>query len=138
MIRYLLASTVPGMKRPWSTDEEETALEEPLAAAESCEEPDPAAADESEEAADEPVPLEREPSDKEQAWPPEALYRSEALLIDDGELDDVYAMLEALGADPVRYQPDADEDFGDWENPPRAVVVSASAAPSRACRSAAM
>ena len=69
---------------------------------------------------------------------PETLGRHGALLIDDGELDDVYAMLEALGADPVRYQPDADEDFGDWENPPRAVVVSASAAPSRACRSAAM
>jgi hypothetical protein len=27
MIRYLLASTVPGMKRPWSTDDEEPGLE---------------------------------------------------------------------------------------------------------------
>ena len=27
MIRYRLASTVPGMKRPWSADEEETGLE---------------------------------------------------------------------------------------------------------------
>ena len=27
MIRYLLASTVPGMKRPWSTDDEESELE---------------------------------------------------------------------------------------------------------------
>lgn len=26
MIRYLLTSTVPGMKRPWSTDDEEDAL----------------------------------------------------------------------------------------------------------------
>ena len=28
MIRYLLASTVPGMKRPWSTDDEESGLED--------------------------------------------------------------------------------------------------------------
>ena len=27
MIRYLLASTVPGMNRPWSTDDEESGLE---------------------------------------------------------------------------------------------------------------
>jgi len=70
---------------------------------------------------------ERTPEDEE-AWPPKALHRSEALLIDDGELDDVYAMLEALGADPLRQQEAADADFRDWENPPRAVVVSARAA----------
>jgi hypothetical protein len=27
MIRYLLASTVPGIKRPWSADDEEPGLE---------------------------------------------------------------------------------------------------------------
>jgi len=67
-------------------------------------------------------------AEDEEARAPETLHRSEALLIDDGELDDVCAMLEALGVDPVRHQEDLDEGFRDWEKPPRAVVVSASAA----------
>ena len=90
-----------------------------------CDAPLPA---EREAAADEPALLEPELADEGNAWPPETLLRSEALLIDDGELEDVYEMLEALGVAPVRDAGVGAEDFRDWEKPPRVVVVSARAA----------
>ena len=89
---------------------------------------EPAAPEASESTAEEPAGDGSEPTEDEEAWAPETLYRSEALLIDDGELDDVFAMLEALGADPLRHQAVGEEGFSDWEKPPRVVVVSARAA----------
>ena len=59
------------------------------------------------------------------AWAPETLCRADALLIDEGELDDVYALLETLGADPVRHQTVDTHGFTGWEEPPRVVVASA-------------
>jgi len=56
------------------------------------------------------------------------LHRPEALVIDQGELDDVYEMLQALGADPARRQAFGAEDFREWEKAPGVVVVSARAA----------
>jgi hypothetical protein len=91
-------------------------------------EPEPAAPGASESAAKEPAPDGSELAEDEKTWAPETLYRSEALLIDNGELDDVFAMLEALGADPLRHQAVGVEGFSDWEKPPRIVVVSARAA----------
>jgi len=90
--------------------------------------PEAAEPDASESRVEEPAGDGLELAEDEEARAPETLYRSEALLIDDGELDDVCAMLKALGVDPVRRQADLDEGFRDWERPPRAVVVSARAA----------
>jgi hypothetical protein len=62
------------------------------------------------------------------AWAPETLCRADALLIDEGELDDVHALLEALGADPVRHRSAATDGFAGWERPPRVVVAAARSA----------
>ena len=61
-------------------------------------------------------------------WPPEALCRADALLIDGGELDDVHELLEKLGADPVRLRTADTHRFTGWEQPPRVVVASARSA----------
>ncbi|MEN8159540.1 MAG: PilZ domain-containing protein [Myxococcota bacterium] len=61
-------------------------------------------------------------------WAPESLCRADALLIDDGELDDVNALLEALGADPVRHRAVDTQGFTGWEQPPRVVVAAARSA----------
>jgi hypothetical protein len=61
-------------------------------------------------------------------WTPESLCRADALLIDNGELDDVHGMLEALGADPVRHRAVDTQGFTGWERPPRVVVAAARAA----------
>ena len=89
------------------------------------EEPPPEAA---EPIGEDPTPDGAEPADPEDPEPPEALQSSEALLVDDGELDDVYEALVALGADPIRQRAVGAEGFTDWEKPPRVVVVSARAA----------
>jgi Tfp pilus assembly protein PilZ len=62
------------------------------------------------------------------AWAPETLCRADALLIDEGELDDVHALLEALGADPVRHRSAETDGFTGWEQPPRVVVAAARSA----------
>jgi hypothetical protein len=61
-------------------------------------------------------------------WAPESLCRADALLIDDGELDDVHALLETLGADPVRHRAVDTQGFTGWEQPPRVVVAAARSA----------
>jgi hypothetical protein len=63
------------------------------------------------------------------SWPP-SLHRADALLIDEGELDDVHALLEALGADPLRQRtPELPGfSFSGWEQPPRLVVAGARSA----------
>src|SRR5262245_14695063 len=61
-------------------------------------------------------------------WPPEALCRADALLIDGGELDDVHELLEKLGSDPVRLRTADTHRFTGWEQPPRVVVASARSA----------
>jgi hypothetical protein len=61
-------------------------------------------------------------------WTPESLCRADALLIDNGELDDVHRMLETLGADPVRHRAVDTQGFTGWERPPRVVVAAARAA----------
>lgn len=61
-------------------------------------------------------------------WAPESLCRADALLIDNGELDDVHGLLEALGADPVRHRVVDTQGFTGWERPPRVVVAAARAA----------
>ncbi len=72
--------------------------------------------------------LPSEPAPLAPAWTPEALCRADALLIDEGELDDVHAMLESLGADPVRHRTVDTRGFTGWEQPPRLVVASARSA----------
>jgi hypothetical protein len=72
--------------------------------------------------------LPSEPAPVAPAWAPEALCRADALLIDAGELDDVHAMLESLGADPVRHRTVDTRGFTGWEQPPRLVVASARSA----------
>ena len=103
--------------------ETETAVE--AVVPEISEEPPPEAA---EPIGEDPTPDGAEPADPEDPEPPEALQSSEALLVDDGELDDVYEALVALGADPIRQRAVGAEGFTDWEKPPRVVVVSARAA----------
>ncbi len=63
------------------------------------------------------------------SWPP-SLHRADALLIDEGELDDVHALLEAVGADPIRQRTPAESGFSftGWEVPPRLIVASARSA----------
>jgi len=119
---------VPGAVAPAPEISEEAEPEELLDTATSRDECDSAPPAESESKAEEPARDGSGPAEGEEVWPPETLYRSEALVIDDGELDDVYAMLEALGADPLRHQTVGDDGFRDWEKPPRVVVVSARAA----------
>jgi hypothetical protein len=62
------------------------------------------------------------------AWAPETLCRADALLIDEGELDDVHGLLEGLGADPVRHRTAETDGFSGWEQPPRVVVAAARSA----------
>jgi len=58
------------------------------------------------------------------AWIPESRCRADALLIHDGELADVEALLEAMGADAVRQPTLSPSGFDDWERPPRLIVAS--------------
>jgi hypothetical protein len=53
-----------------------------------------------------------------------ALRRADALLIHDGELDDVQRALEALGAQVVRQPTIEAAGFAGWERPPRLIVAS--------------
>jgi|SRR5262245_33747162 len=62
------------------------------------------------------------------AWTPQSLCRADALLIDQGELDDVYTLLEALGAEPTRQHTLDARGFSGWERPPRLVVAAARSA----------
>ncbi len=57
-------------------------------------------------------------------WAPESRCRADALLIHDGELDDVQALLEAMGANAVRQPTIEPSGFTDWESPPRLIVAS--------------
>ena len=57
-------------------------------------------------------------------WAPESRCRADALLIHDGELDDVQALLEAMGADAVTQPTIEPSGFADWERPPRLIVAS--------------
>ena len=53
-----------------------------------------------------------------------SLCRADALLIHDGELDDVQGLLEALGAAVVRQPTIEPSGFSGWERPPRLIVAS--------------
>jgi hypothetical protein len=55
-------------------------------------------------------------------------YPSLAILVDDGELDDVFAILEDLGASPVLHRRSDTAGFRGWERPPRVFVASARSA----------
>lgn len=55
---------------------------------------------------------------------PASLCRADALLIHDGELDDVQALLEAMGADAVRQPAIEPSGFSGWERPPRLIVAT--------------
>lgn len=56
--------------------------------------------------------------------PPSVLCRADALLIHDGELDDVQALLEAMGAESVRQPTIEPSSFSGWERPPRLIVAT--------------
>jgi hypothetical protein len=51
-----------------------------------------------------------------------------AIVIDDGELDDVETLLEELGANPVRHRLRDPTGFRGWEQPPRLFVAAARSA----------
>ncbi len=53
---------------------------------------------------------------------------STAMLVDRGELDDVYEMLQELGAQPVRLGVDAQRGYVNWDEPPRVFVAAARSA----------
>jgi hypothetical protein len=73
--------------------------------------------------------MDRIPSDPaEGAHPDGPSPGSEVLLIEGGELDDVYEALVALGVEPMRSRAVDAKGFSSWEKPPRLVVVSARAA----------
>jgi hypothetical protein len=55
-------------------------------------------------------------------------YPSLAILVDDGELDDVFAILQDLGASPVLHRRCDAAGFRGWERPPRVFVASARSA----------
>ena len=59
---------------------------------------------------------------------PEPAYPSLAILVDDGELDDVFAILQDLGASPVLHRGCDAAGFRGWERPPRVFVASARSA----------
>jgi hypothetical protein len=68
-----------------------------------------------------------EPPEDQEGWIFAPDLPSDALMIDDGELDDVHALLVELGASPVREHADP-AAFRGWAVPPRLLVVSASCA----------
>jgi c-di-GMP-binding flagellar brake protein YcgR/Tfp pilus assembly protein PilZ len=84
------------------------------------------AADEEEEEEETPakLPTESAPVPEAPGWAPESRCRADALLIHDGELDDVQALLEAMGADAVCQPTIEPSGFADWESPPRLIVAS--------------
>jgi hypothetical protein len=55
-------------------------------------------------------------------------YPSLAILLDDGELDDVFAILQDLGANPVLHRRCDAAGFRGWESTPRVFVASARSA----------
>jgi hypothetical protein len=55
-------------------------------------------------------------------------YSSLAILMDDGELDDVFAILQDLGANPVLHRRCDAAGFRGWASPPRVFVASARSA----------
>jgi hypothetical protein len=55
---------------------------------------------------------------------PTSLCRADALLIHDGELDDVKNLLEAMGADSIRQPTIEPSGFSGWERPPRLIVAT--------------
>jgi hypothetical protein len=89
------------------------------------------AALESEPALPAPAVLEEAPADEpakdQEGWIFEPDLPSDALMIDDGELDDVHALLVELGANPAREHANA-AAFRGWAVPPRLLVVSAGCA----------
>ena len=93
-------------------------LAEPAAAVEE-EDEEPEAAPEKALAEIAPAPAAAAPG-----WAPETRCRADALLIHDGELDDVQALLELMGADVVRQPTIEPSGFEDWERPPRLLVAS--------------
>ncbi len=50
---------------------------------------------------------------------------SAAILVDDGELDDVYELLQELGANPLRISVTGPDRFVNWVEPPRVFVAAA-------------
>ena len=59
----------------------------------------------------------------------------DVLVVDDGELDDVFTLLGELGADPVRLRPAEAANLGRFSTPPRALVASARSAMERSIAS---
>jgi hypothetical protein len=55
-------------------------------------------------------------------------YPSHAILMDDGELDDVFSILSDLGANPVLHRRCDTAGFRGWQRPPRVFVASARSA----------
>ncbi len=55
-------------------------------------------------------------------------YPSLAILLDDGELDDVFAILQDLGANPILHRRCDAAGFRGWASPPRLFVASARSA----------